>query len=74
MIKLRDVVEYLEEKVLGGSYSEEEYRLYSDYIWDGLKVFKKRINKNIIRRLVDEIRAEGGYFDRQPDKQQSAQN
>lgn len=70
MIKLRDVIEHLEEKVLRNVCGDEEYNLYSDYVWNGLKVFKMKKNKYIVRRLVDEIKAEGGYIDRQSGRQQ----
>lgn len=56
MIAIRDVVEYLEEKIGKGTYSDLEYELYSSYKWDGKIVFKNGKYIGLIEKIIREIK------------------
>lgn len=52
---IRDIIDLLEYKVQFNICTDEEYGLYLDYRNHGSKVFKYKINKNLVINLIDQV-------------------
>lgn len=57
-ITRNDILEYIEEKILRNEHEEWEYEFYSEYKWDGIRVFKERRYQSKLKGLVNQLKEE----------------
>ena len=50
-----DIIEYLENKICDGEYSEEEYNLYTEYKKIGIKAFNSREHRSVLNVIIREV-------------------